>query len=282
MMSLPRCSSRDVVSSGIDADYSRQSIAKGRRIGLAVRGLFQAGSKSQWRSSAFSSAASASIESSKTICCDDNDTSSLAPTIIDQPLPVKSILKTGSSERVVTVGKRKSVHFKSRSQATVHRVDSFQRFASDLWWSKDEMRRNKEAQSDMTKEKQEVQLVARDYLLGIERGRKQVITDQNYDRAVEGLENSYISEEYYKKIVAGRINGNAGLEVFTDSHFDYRRKERLIVANIVYQYSNLLQSCTTQSEVDYKLCSYARSFSLPNRSWARVLGNADRDAVIAE
>lgn len=284
MISIPVYSSLHVVTADI-SDYHPRSLRRTRRLGQKITGLLKTVSDKGTRQSGALSeaAASASIESSINDSIAECETSSSSPSIFGVP-SMKSILKTEKPTTATTkrsiLQKRKVVCFRSKSMVTIHNVDSFAVYSTDVWWSKEEIVNNKRAQTDLTNELIEWQCIAKDYLQAIKNGRDKLMNDKT--EFVKKIENSNIVstfDELYKQLAAGRSAGCAGLEVYTDDYVVSRIRERHTVSKIVQYYNYLYQSGMKWSDVDKKVSLYAQSLSLPSIQWAKVLGIVDQDVA---
>lgn len=165
-------------------------------------------------------------------------------------------------------------------------VESYIPYSADIWWSKEEV---KQRQTDMGRVlldySRDEQERIRQYSKAYHNARRQsgISKRDQKDGSIDFCARSKvnISNADYQTIVQGKAAGWDGLEKVFAPNESTRSS---ITATIVASYRNCRQvdvSHLTSSgnNLNQELRSIAKSLTLCDRSWAVIMGNADRAAL---
>lgn len=207
----------------------------------------------------------------------------------------QGILKKQSAEVYNSTAKHgKNVRFESRI-LTFTATDYDDIPYHCIWWSKLEIKDNKVEQQKFTVYDEHVKAIAREYLFAYNKGRKQV-----HEHSISNKK-GVLSKEYYHSLVLGRTYGFAGLEQYSRVFLDTLNENRSIVKEIVHRHRELNEKKVNNrnillgmspnnntgwnglyDDIAEQLGMYARALTSADRSWAFLLGNADKEAAAAQ
>jgi hypothetical protein len=194
---------------------------------------------------------------------------------INEGMSVMSIDMASSHSMKSDIKKRKKVRFNtSRSHQRVYKIQPLFDYASELWWSREDIERCRSEQSDFSSAPYEVQVNAKAYMGTYEKARREVFRS-NKDNPSQTL-----SAAVYNELVSGRSLGFAALEIYGGSIGSRRRQTIKTVTSIATTYYDcvVLSYCENSEE---QVRRYSRSLTATDRRWAQIIGNADSIAAAA-
>jgi hypothetical protein len=178
---------------------------------------------------------------------------------------IKSVLKHEQSSKLTI----KTVDFrKGKLLRKVQVVESYRQYAKDLWWSLEDIEKSKSEQFDLTKASVNDLAKVKAYFRGISEAQRQL---REPLLGPQERRKNQIASDCYRQIIAGRAIGLGGLEMYLMA--GNRQEVQYIVSSIVQKFKD------SDNESSYV---YAKSLTNFYRTWAIILGHADRDAYCVE
>jgi hypothetical protein len=170
-------------------------------------------------------------------------------------------------------------------------VESYLQYSSDLWWSKDEMRQRRIDMSSKTlmEYRSEEICQIKQYANTYHSARQQLIVSNHPPQEGHTKARISILSDEYKIIVRGKSKGWVGLERQTKlsscSNCDTTKilNSQTIVKQIVQAYAEMtFRHNIHPNDSARMLRALSRSLTSVDRSWAVIMGNADRDALLSQ
>lgn len=205
-----------------------------------------------------------------------------------------SSIRSRSKGTKKTSLKRKHVSFND-NKITWTIVESYKGYSADLWWSKDEVKQRQIDMNQVLFEYSQEELGnIRQYTNAYHNARKKSIVSKHHNNdSIDLTSKSKInlSNEDYKSIVRGKANGWDGLEkvILSSSKSTTSMTRQSIVQTILNSYYDMKYKKINQDSIsssqnknndpENRLRSLSKSLTSSDRSWAVVMGNADRDAL---
>lgn len=194
--------------------------------------------------------------------------------------------KSASSKGTKKVSlKRKNVSFNDCNIKWIM-VESYKGYSSDIWWSKEEI---KQRQLDMSKvlfeyTSDELFKIGK-YTDAYHNARHQSVISKHHNNK-NSMDKSKInlSNDDYKMIVNGKSNGWDGLEkVSSSSNKNFMTRQMIVTKIVNAQYDksgcHIDNNKNSNNDLENIIRSLSKSLTTSDRSWAVVMGKADRDAL---
>lgn len=178
----------------------------------------------------------------------------------------------GSPNALKKKRKQKLRFSSGRSFQTVHKIKPIHEYASDLWWTKQELEKSKSEQSNFSKVSNEIKRSAMAYMAAYVTARQQVF------RPADKGSKPMMTTDAYDTIVIGRSQGFAGLELYSNESQRRRAAVREIVLLTVAAYYDF-SAFKGKGSSDKMMRSYSRSLTAADRYWSVAIGNADLAAI---
>jgi hypothetical protein len=215
-----------------------------------------------------------SQSSATTISC-DSSTCSFDESFV--PGGILGCMK-GSQDDLAKSRKRR-VRFNStpRSPHTAYTIKPLFAYTDELWWTKDDLDRLKNQQSNFSESSMDTKTAAMKYLSAYSKARSQVFRDEKHDKQ----EKPMMTANVYEELVMGRSKGFGALELYSDESGSRRERVRNINLLTLAAFYDFRQAAGL-TNVDKMLRSYSRSLTTADRYWAVAVGNADREALVSD
>jgi hypothetical protein len=195
---------------------------------------------------------------SKFMCHDSPRSMSSTPTSL------RSMRDTPSYDRFPLIQRpqRRKVRFAVFDMIRTYEKPNHAGRKQDLWWSMEELARNRDVERIQACRDLSAQQYVRAYIHAF------------YE---VNLGKSYVSEKYMLALVEGCDWGHCGLMNTISREWQCMRRldVRCTVASVVSFYQRALQYAPSNMDVSYSLCAHSKTLTRSHRKMAQVIGEAN-------